>query len=107
VSYEKIGKVQVAQGDLAGALTSYRDSLAIMDPLITSDPENAGWQRHVAVSHSKIASVLKEMGNRADALQSLRQGHAIMVRLTALSPDNVRWKQDRDWFASQIAELSQ
>ena len=34
-----------AQGDLAGALTSYRDSLAIFDRLAKSDPGNAGWQR--------------------------------------------------------------
>ena len=55
----------------------------------------------------KIASVLRKMGNGAEALEALRRGHAIMVRLTALSPDNVQWKQDLDWFASQIAELSQ
>jgi predicted negative regulator of RcsB-dependent stress response len=29
VSYIKVGDVQIAQGDLAGALKSYRDSLAI------------------------------------------------------------------------------
>ena len=29
VSYDKVGDVQSAQGDLAGALKSYRDSLAI------------------------------------------------------------------------------
>ena len=45
VSYEKIGDVQVAQGDLAGALQSYRDSLAIRDQLAKSDPNNAGWQQ--------------------------------------------------------------
>ena len=33
VSYEKIGDVQVAQGDLAGALKSYSDSFAINDRL--------------------------------------------------------------------------
>ena len=121
VSYEKMGNVQVAQGDLAGALKSYRDSLAIRDRLAQSDsgnagwqrdlsqsdPGNAGWQRDLAVSHAKIADALKSMGKGGEALESLRQGHAIMVRLTALSPDNVQWKQDLDWLASQITELSQ
>ena len=46
----KIGDVQVAQGDLAGALKSYRDSLAITDRLAQSDPGNAGWQRDLSVS---------------------------------------------------------
>jgi hypothetical protein len=99
--------VQVAQGDRAGALTSYRDSFAIRERLAQSDPGNAGWQRDLAVSHAKIADALKSMGKGGEALESLRQGHAIMVRLAARSPDNVRWKQDLDWFASQIAELSQ
>ena len=45
VSYTKIGDVQVAQGDLAGALKSYKDGLGIADRLATSDPGNAGWQR--------------------------------------------------------------
>ena len=106
-AYDKIGNVQVAQGDLAGALKSYRDDLAITDRLARSDPGNAGWQRDLAVSNGNIAIVLGKMGNGAEALEALRRGHAIMVRMTALSPDNVQWKRDLDWFASQIAELSQ
>ena len=56
VSYEKIGDVQVAQGDLAGALNSYRDSLAIIDRLAKSDPGNAGWQRDLSVSTTRLAT---------------------------------------------------
>ena len=43
--------MQVAPGDLAGALKSYRDDLAIADRLATSDPGNAGWQRDLSVSY--------------------------------------------------------
>jgi hypothetical protein len=78
-----------------------------MDPLTTSNPDNAGWQRHIAVSHLKIASALKEMGSRGGALEALRQGHAIIVRLTTLSPDSAQWKQDLNRFDAQIAEISQ
>ena len=56
VSYEKVGDVQVAQGDLAGALKSYRDSLAIRDRLAQSDPGNAGWQRDLSVSYNELAT---------------------------------------------------
>ena len=59
VSHEKVGDVQLAQGDLAGALTSYRDSLAIADRLAKSDPGNAGWQRDLLVSHIKVGDVQK------------------------------------------------
>jgi eukaryotic-like serine/threonine-protein kinase len=41
VSHERVGNVQVAQGDLAGALKSYNDSLAIAERLANSDPSNA------------------------------------------------------------------
>jgi hypothetical protein len=51
VSYERIGGVQEAQGDLAGALKSYQDSLAIRDRLAKSDPGNAGRQRDLSVSY--------------------------------------------------------
>ena len=56
VSFEKVGDVQVAQGDLAGALKSYRDSLAIMKRLAKSDPGNAGWQRDLSVSFETSAT---------------------------------------------------
>ena len=38
VCHNKIGEVQVAQGDLAGALNSYRDSLSIRDRLANPIP---------------------------------------------------------------------
>ena len=63
VSYNKVGDVQVAQGDLAGALTSYRDSLAIADRLAKSDPGNAGWQRDLSVSYNKVGDVQVAQGD--------------------------------------------
>jgi hypothetical protein len=54
VSYNKVGDVQMAQGDLAGSLKSHRDSLAIAERLAQSDPGNAGWQRDLSVSSADI-----------------------------------------------------
>ena len=50
------GDIKVRRGDLAGALTSYRDGLAIADRLAKSDPGNAGWQRDLSVSYEKSAT---------------------------------------------------
>ncbi len=50
VSFEKIGDVQSAKGDLDGALKAYQDSLAIAEKLAAQDPGNAGWQRDLSVS---------------------------------------------------------
>jgi len=139
MSHGEIGDVQVAQGDFASALSSYRDSLAIFDRVAKSDPSNADWQRSLAACYARIGDTLNKSRkteealdapprgasiimteealdalrrNHAiiktgEALDALRRGHAIMVRLTALSPDNAGWKRDLDWFASQIAALSQ
>ena len=46
---DRVGDVQSAQGDLAGALKSYRDSLAILEKLAKQDAGNAVWQRDLSV----------------------------------------------------------
>ena len=57
VSYDNVGDVQRAQGDLAGALKSYRDSLGIAEKLAKQDPSNAGWQRDLSVRYSNVGNV--------------------------------------------------
>ncbi|MGH1423944.1 MAG: caspase family protein, partial [Pseudooceanicola sp.] len=57
VSHNRIGKVQVAQGDLPGARASYDAGLAIVERLAASDQGNAVWQRDLSVSHSRIGNV--------------------------------------------------
>ena len=58
VSYIKIGDVQEAQGDLTGAMRSYREGLAIRDRLAKSDPGNAQWQYDLGISNERIGDVL-------------------------------------------------
>jgi tetratricopeptide (TPR) repeat protein len=77
VSYNKVGDVQVARGDMAGALKSYRDSLAIFERLATSDPGNAGWQRDLSVSYNNVGDVQVAQGNLPEALKSYRDSLAI------------------------------
>jgi tetratricopeptide (TPR) repeat protein len=106
VSYNKIGNVQKAQDDLAGALKSYQDGLAIIHRLAKSDPGNAGWQRDLWFSVGRIASAYRDSGDNAKALDFFRQGQAIISRLTKLSPDNAQLKKDLAWINQQIAELA-
>ena len=94
----KVGDVKMAQGDLAGALKAYQDSLAIRDRLAKSDPGNAGWQRDLAISDAKLASVYLAQKDDAKAREALEAGRAIMAKLVALSPDNAGWKNDLAWF---------
>ncbi|MEM7212891.1 MAG: hypothetical protein AAF479_13535 [Pseudomonadota bacterium] len=50
VAFNELGNVQVAQGNLRGALASYTGSLEIAERLAEDDPGNAGWQRDFWVS---------------------------------------------------------
>jgi tetratricopeptide (TPR) repeat protein len=94
ISYERIGDVQVAQGNLADALRSFRDGLAIIERLAQSDTGNADWQRDLSVSYVKIGDVQVAQGNLVDALKSFRDGLAISERLARSDPGNADWQRD-------------
>ncbi len=63
MSHHKVGDVLLAQGDLAGALRAYRESLAVAKRLASSDPSNAGWQRDLMVSCWRIAAITEKSGH--------------------------------------------
>ena len=104
-SYSKIGDVQVAQGDLAGALKSYRDGLAIIDRLAKSDPGNAGWQRDLSVSYDKVGDVQVAQGDLAGALKSYRDSLAIADRLAQSDPGNAGWQRDLSVSYEKIGDV--
>ena len=90
VSHNKLGDVQVAQGNLAAALTSFQASLAIAERLAKADPGNAGWQRDLSVSHDRLGDVQVAQGKLAEALTAYRDSLAIASvwpRRTPATPD--------------------
>ena len=95
--------MKTAQGDLAGALKDYQDSLAIFDRLAKSDPGNAGWQRDLAIGYSNVARIQMKQGRRDDALKALQQGRQIIAQLMQRSPDNPTLRSALTWFESQIS----
>jgi predicted negative regulator of RcsB-dependent stress response len=105
VSYNKVGDVQVAQGDRAGALKSYRDSLAIAERLATSDPGNAGWQRDLSVSYEKVGDVQVAQGDLAGALKSYRDSLAIAERLATSDPGNAGWQRDLSVSYNRVGDV--
>ena len=50
ISWNKLGDVRRAQGDLPGALQAFTDDKNIADKLAAADPGNADWQRDLIVS---------------------------------------------------------
>jgi tetratricopeptide (TPR) repeat protein len=105
VLLNEIGDVLVAQGDLSGALESYRASLAIIERLAEADPNNAGWRRDLSVSHNNIGDVLVAQGDLSGALESYRASLAIAERLVETDPNNAGWRRDLSVSYERIGDL--
>ena len=75
--------MQSAQGDLAGALKNYRESLGIVEKLAKQDPTNADWQNNAAWGRYCIAKVLIQIkdSDRNEASRLVVEGIDIMKRL--------------------------
>jgi len=62
-----LGDVLQAQGKLGLAQAAFKKARDIRWRLAEQDPENAGWQRHLAVAYSRLGDVLRAQGRLADA----------------------------------------
>jgi tetratricopeptide (TPR) repeat protein len=96
----------VARGDLSSAKVSYADAQKIADRLAKADPNNAVWQRDLAVRIGDVATVEAQQGARDTALKALREGRDIILRLKAQAADNVALLKILAWFDEQIANLN-
>ena len=94
VSYDRIGDVLVAQGNLPEALKSFRDGLAIRHRLADADPDHAGSQRDLSVSYDRVGDVLVAQGDLPEALKSFRDQLAIAERLARADPGNAGLQRD-------------
>ena len=67
-----LGDVTLAQGDLTGALSYYKSGSQIADAASRAEPNNAEWQRDLAVVDERVGDVLVGQGNLADAHKSFK-----------------------------------
>jgi len=96
VSFNQHGDVQRDQGDLAGALKSYRDGLAIAEKLAKQDPGNAGWQADFAFSCWQTGTTLarSDPQSKKDARTMVEKGRDILRELktrSGLIPQQQQW----------------
>ena len=94
MSYDKIGNIEQAQGNLAAALTSFQAGMVIAQKLTAADPGNSQWQQDLSVSHIRIGDIEKAQGNLAAALTSFQVSMAIRRKLVATDPSNSQWQLD-------------
>ena len=103
--YDKVGDVHLAQGDLAGGLATYRESLATFSAWRRPIPATPAGSGTWPYPFPRLASVYLAQNDDARGREALEGGRAIMVKLVALSPDNATWKSDLAWFDGRIAAL--
>ena len=89
-----LGDIEVRRGDLAGALKSYRDALAIIEGVKKSHSGNADLQHDLSASYERIGDVQVAQGDLAGALNSYRDGFAAMDHLAKSDPGNAGWQRD-------------
>ena len=94
VSLNQQGEVLRAQGNLAGALQRFRDSLAIREKLAKQNPEEALWQHDLSISYSRVGNVLSAQGDLDGALQNHRASLAIVQKLAKQDPANTDWQRN-------------
>jgi tetratricopeptide (TPR) repeat protein len=90
----EIGDVLVAQGDLSGALQSYRASMAIRERLAEADPNNAGWQRDLSVSYERIGDLEEARGDIVAAIAAYEDSLPIARFLADRLPDHPQFQSD-------------
>ena len=99
------GNVRVAQGDLAGALAQYRESLEVVRRLVEADESNTQWQRDLSVSREKIGDVLQAQGDLAGALAEYRESLAVRRRLVEADVSNTQWQRDLSISRNKVGDV--
>jgi tetratricopeptide (TPR) repeat protein len=103
-SYEKLGDLQVKQGNLPGALASYQAEQAIFEDLAKSDPDNTDWQHDLAASYARVGELQVAQGNLPDALTSYQAGLAILDRQAKSNPGNTSSQSNLGWLHGRIGD---
>ena len=102
----KVGDVQLANGDRAGALAAYEESLAIMRKLVAADPGDAGWQRDLSVSLDRVGDVRLADGDRAGALAAYEESLDIRRKRAAADPGNAAWQRGMSVVLDKIGDAA-
>jgi tetratricopeptide (TPR) repeat protein len=92
-------------GDVAAALKSQEDAVALRDWLVTQDPANPVWTRNLALSQANLAAAFAD---RQDLQTALRHQDAALRGLRDLvtaHPDDAWYKIDLVRALDQRAQL--
>jgi tetratricopeptide (TPR) repeat protein len=100
-----LGDVSLQRGDPAGALTSYRNGLAVIEELAKSNPADAGWQRDLSVSFQRVGDVQMAQNDLPGALKSYTEGLAIVAKLAKSNPADADAQRDLALFFVKTGDI--
>ena len=106
ISYNNLGDVERAAGNLGAARERYEAGIAIGDRLAALEAGNALWQRDLWAGNGKLGQLAEAESNIALALTHFRRAEAAMVALVDAHPDHPGFARDLGHVRADIARLS-
>src|SRR5262249_37173529 len=91
---DRLGRGLTGQGDLAGALAQFQDSLKLRLAIARTDDENKLWQRDLSTTLLRLGLVRAGLKQNAEALGTFRSGLAIRQNLYAANPTDANARRD-------------
>lgn len=102
----EFGDVARQEGDLPAARRAYGDSLTLFRILVDSDPQNADWQRDLAIIHNKLGDVARLEGDLSGARQAYEDGLVIFKALADNDPQNTIAQRDLSVSYNKIGDVA-
>ncbi len=107
VSFNQLGDLATAQGNLPDASRHFSSALAIAQRLADSDPANSAWQRDLSISFNKLGDLATAQGNLPDASRHFSSALAIAQRLADSDRDNSAWQRDLFYSFYKLSSLEE
>ena len=84
--YQRIGNVQMMDGDSAAAMKNYRARLQITERIAQDDPKNVSARLDLADSYSFVGVAAAELGDTSEGLAMLQKAIDLFEKETARDP---------------------
>jgi tetratricopeptide (TPR) repeat protein len=107
VAASNAGMRLMAQGDLEGALRSFREYRDACQQLVAAGPGDESSQFDLANSHVKIGEVLRLKGDLDGALASNRAAQGILQQLVKSDPSSVKRQRELAATGAGLAQVQQ
>ncbi|PYP81574.1 MAG: hypothetical protein DMD35_00960 [Gemmatimonadetes bacterium] len=103
----QIGEVHVEQGDFAGAMPLFRQSLSLVSALVARDSSSSEWRLGLGASHYWVGFVHWRSNDLDSALAQFAPYLAITKDLVARAPDSVRFQNELGQANSNIGSVKE